>query len=190
MATLRSYGGALEFIGGLSAGVAALITSFGDSNAAYVTEYLQPVSVSGGAQEGYLELRRLIAGTERVTHELRYHAVRQHSKSIANSATAVMTVTLPAGAGVAVECTAWGFESGVSFFVAQSDITAANNSGTLSTPVVANATKSPAGSGAVFTAAASGGSNLEIRFAHGSATPATIKFVFVVKGEFTNFTLN
>jgi hypothetical protein len=190
MDTLRTYGGALEYIREMTAGTPVTLARASNAQVnGLVSQAVHPVNVGGGTQDAYWTLSRFVAGSERLTHELRYHAVRQHSKSVANTATSVFTVAIPSSAGVSVECTAWGVETGVSAFAHSCDITAANNGGTVTTPVVGNVNESPAGSGAVFTAVASGG-NLEIRFAHGSATATSITFLFVVRGAFTNLTLN
>lgn len=184
LSPLTNYGGELRNTYPLTLDTAQNIVTIADNNATYAKQQIYPANVTGGAQDGYWQWKRLVAGTERLTHEFKWHAIRHHTRTdIANSASTVLTITIPTGGGVAVRAVAWGTE-GAAKAVCLYDIAAVNDGGTVSTPVIGNSMESPA-TGMVFTAAASS-NTLLIKFEHGNASASTVKFAFEILGEFSN----
>jgi hypothetical protein len=184
MATLRSYGGRYEYVGAYSADTAEVVEDIGDNTVArYVSREMYPVDPIGGQQDGYYRWKRRVAGTEVLTHEYRWHAIRHHTRTnINNAASTVLTVTLPTGGGVCVRAMAWGVEAAIKA-TCMYDFVAINDGGTVQTPVRGNGLESPT-TGMVFTGAVSG-ANFLIQFEHGSATPSTVNFVFEILGQFS-----
>jgi hypothetical protein len=186
-AVLVSYGGARILTSTLSNGSLKTAEGYGDQNATYVTEALYPVNVAGGAQDGYMVRKRLIAGTEYLTHEQRDHFEFHHTKSIANSATTVLTIPIPSDTAIYVDCFVYGNDgAGTAYGVSQLAVSK-NDSGTV-TVSTQTAVKEAAGYTGAFTFSPSA-TNLLVQFATANATPSTCNFLFRIRGPIVGYTL-
>lgn len=186
MDTVRSYGGALQFLTALTAGTPILTSLHGDSNqGAYVSEYLVPDNVTGGNQGGHKLWKRRISGTEYTSHDFGEHAFL--AKTIATSATTAQTVwTIPVATndGLRLSVHAHGLQSGNQAFSNYREAVVVNNAGTVT--VTQQAQQTAGDAGAISFVAS--GTNVIVTWTPTTANASNPKFNLDVRGAWTSYT--
>jgi hypothetical protein len=192
---VSGYEGALSLYGGghvyrdLAPAAGSLmnpVVTWEDANAFYAQIGLMVNNVTGGAQDGYLQFKRIIAGSLTITHELGEHMLLHTSKSCNNVATTVMTVPIAAYQGGRVKITANGTEPGNVAFAHTRECVVANNGGTL---VLASGNELRTVATSVITFVASG-TNLLIQYNYTSTTASSVDFVVEIEGKIFGYTKN
>jgi len=86
----------------LTVGTPAKLSLAGNSNVSdFASEYLYPVSTTGGAQDGYRLWKRRNAGVDITDHNWQQHAFIQKAISTAStSAVTLFTIPVPNGSGL------------------------------------------------------------------------------------------
>lgn len=117
VASLRTYGGAIEFKSALVADTPKLIGTYGNSDADFASDYLIPTNVTGGSQTGYRERRRMIGGAEFVFSDEGQWAVIKKTVNVATTSQ-VTLASLPVAPtkGATIEVTVRGFQPGDGWF--------------------------------------------------------------------------
>jgi hypothetical protein len=134
MASLRTYGGALEMQAPLVQDVPYEIVRMGDNNAYYARDFLVPTDTFGGQQAGYRvwESRRG-TGTFAVDHDFRDDALIRKDIGVASTATLTLfTIPVPPYDGLTLEANVSGMQAGDGVYANSRRCVVCNNAGTLS----------------------------------------------------------
>jgi hypothetical protein len=158
-----------------------------DANAAYGRLVYIANNVTGGAQDGHLRMYRQNTGADVLQAEFRRYIRVEHSLSVANSATTVLTIPIPTNKGIRVKAHAEGIQTGAGTFSCRRDCVAINNTGTVTATSETEVEITAGGAAPAFTFTPST-ANLLVQFNHGSATPSTINFVIEIDGPVASYT--
>jgi hypothetical protein len=133
MATLRSYGGAFQYIKeGMLANTAYNTALYQDRNAVYLEDYIYPTDVSGGAQAAYRYWRRNTGGSMLVDHNWRQHAfVEKEISTATTSAVTIFTIPVTNGLGLRLSAHACGIQAGDDYYSNYRECVVVNKAGTL-----------------------------------------------------------
>lgn len=137
-ASLRTYGGALEFIAPLVAATPVDIGRYGDNASVMLRDVLMPDNVTGGEQASGRITYRRVGGAEIMAADGRFHG--RPKKNFPTSATGQVTlwrVPVINGAGVKLRVTIWGTQSGDGLYLNYRECVVLNNGGTLSKSALA-----------------------------------------------------
>lgn len=185
MDTLRSYGGAVEFISPLVAATPVTISQHGDSNVGtYLSEELYPDNVTGGSQGGHRRWRRNIGGANFIDHDWGEHGFL--SKSITTTATSAATVwTIPvqANEGLRMSVHAHGVQTGDIAFSNYRECVVSNNAGTLAITQQAQQTSGNPGALSFNVS----GTNVLVTWTPTNANSTTPKFNLEIRGPWTSY---
>jgi hypothetical protein len=162
--------------------------AYNDENAYYAFIRARANNVTGGAQDGHLEISRRIAGTEVLQMELRNYLRIEHSVSIANVATTVLTIPIATNKGIRVTAHAEGIQTGAGAFSCYRDAVVVNGAGTVTVTQGTETEIAAGGAAPAFTYTVST-TNILVQFNHASATPTTINFVITIDGPVNSYTL-
>jgi hypothetical protein len=144
-------------------------------------------NVIGGTQDGNLEVKRFIAGTQLNQFEWRNQFKIETSKSIGNVATTFLTIPIGSGLGAKVRVVAQGIQPAAGWFCVERSAVVVDDTGTLTITSATALTAATGGSTPVITFTASA-ANLLVQFNHGSATPSPISFIVEIDGYVTTYT--
>ena len=185
MASVRSYGGAFEWNADLTVGVPAQLMFAGNKNVAdFVSEFLYPVNVVGGTQDGYRLWKRRNTGVDIIDHNWQQHAFLQKPIITASTATApVFIVPIPSGTGLRLSAHANGTQIGDGAFSIYRDCVVTNNAGTLT---ITQGTQQTAGANCVISFNASG-SNLLVDWTPSTANASTNQMNLEIRGPWTSY---
>lgn len=184
MATLRSYGGALEWIRQMTADSAVRTAVWRDKDADYIEDYIYPANVTGGSQSAYRYWQRRINGTMLVDHNWRQHAFVEKAISTSSiSATTIFTIPVPNGQGLRLSAHANGLQAGDNWYSSTRDCVVMNAVGTLTITQGAQLT---AGSTGAITFTASG-SNVLVQWTPTTANASTGTMNLEIRGPFTSW---
>jgi hypothetical protein len=133
MATLRSYGGALQYINEqLTANTPYKVAGWQDRNAVYLEDYIYPTNTAGGAQAAYRYWTRNVGGAMTVDHNWRQHAfVEKAISTSSTSATTIFTIPVPNGQGLRLSAHACGIQTGDDYYSNYRECVVVNKAGTL-----------------------------------------------------------
>jgi hypothetical protein len=137
MGSLRSYGGAFDFIGQLAADVPVNVASYSDANATYARDVLVPDNVTGGSQGGGRVWYRRIGGTEVQEADWRFRASPVKAVAVAaTSAQTLFSIPIVNGGGVKVRATIWGVQVAAGSYTNYRECLVLNEGGSLTTNVL------------------------------------------------------
>jgi hypothetical protein len=185
MASVRSYGGAFEWNADLTVGVPAQLMFAGNKNIAnFVSEFLYPVNVGGGTQDGYRLWKRLNTGVDIIDHNWQQHAFLQKPIITTSIATVpVFIIPIPNGTGLRLSAHANGTQVGDGPFSLYRDCVVINNAGTLT---ITQGTQQTAGAACVISFNASG-SNLLVDWTPSTANASTNQMNLEIRGPWTSY---
>lgn len=185
MASMRSYGGAFEWNANLTAGVAARLSYAGNSNVSdFVSEYLYPVSITGGAQDGYRLWKRRNAGVDITDHNWQQHAFIQKAISTAaTSAVTLFTIPVPNGSGLRLSAHAAGTQAGNTSYSNSRNCNVMNAGGTLT---IVQDTQVTAGDSGAISFVASGASVL-VQWTPTTVNASTGSMTLEIRGPWTSY---
>ena len=185
MASVRSYGGAFEWNAALTAGVPARLMFAGNTNVSdFVSEYLYPVSITGGSQDGYRLWRRRNTGVDIVDHNWQQHAFVQKAISTsATSAVTIFTVPVPNGTGLKLSAHAAGTQIGDNVYSNSRGCNVMNQGGTLT---IVQDTQVSCGSLGAISFVASGSSVL-IQWTPTTVNASTGTMNLEIRGPWTSY---
>jgi hypothetical protein len=184
MASVRSYGGAFEWNADLTVGVPAQLMLAGNKNVSnFVSEFLYPVNVSGGTQDGYRLWKRRNTGVDIVDHDWQQHAFVQKAISTSvTSAVTIFTIPVPSG-GLKVSAHAQGIQAGDGAYSIARDCVVSNNAGTLT---VLQNTQLTAGAANAISFTASG-TNLLVQITPTTVNASTGNMNLEIRGPWTSY---
>lgn len=185
LASVRSYGGAFEWNAALTVGVPARLSFAGNTNVAdFVSEYLYPVSITGGAQDGYRLWKRRNAGVDITDHNWQQHAYIQKTISTSStSAATIFTIPIPNGSGLRISAHANGTQIGNGTYSNSRACNVANNGATLVITSEAQVTANDPGA-ISFVAS---GQNLLVQWTPTTANASTGIMNLEIRGPWTSY---
>jgi hypothetical protein len=184
MASVRSYGGAFEWNADLTVGVPAQLMLAGNKNVSnFVSEFLYPVNVGGGTQDGYRLWKRRNTGVDIVDHDWQQNAFIQKAISTnVTSAVTIFTIPVPSG-GLKVSAHAQGIQAGDGAYSIARDCVVSNNAGTLT---VLQNTQLTAGAANAISFTASG-TNLLVQITPTTVNASTGNMNLEIRGPWTSY---
>jgi len=185
MAPVRSYGGAFEWNADLTVGVPAQLMFAGNKNVAnFVSDFLYPVNVGGGSQDGYRLWKRRNTGVDIIDHNWQQHAFIQKEISTASTAAATLfTVPIPNNSGLRLSAHAAGNQAGSTPYSNSRNCNVMNNGGTLT---IVQETQVTAGDTGAITFVASGSSVL-VQWTPTTANASTGSMTLEIRGPWTSY---
>jgi hypothetical protein len=185
MASMRSYGGAFEWNADLTVGVPAKLSLAGNKNVSdFVSEYLYPVSITGGAQDGYRLWKRRNAGVDITDHNWQQHAYIQKAISTSStSAVTLFTIPVPNGSGLRLSAHAAGTQAGNTSYSNSRNCNVMNAGGTLT---IVQDTQVTAGDSGAISFVASGSSVL-VRWTPTTVNASTGSMTLEIRGPWTSY---
>lgn len=185
MASLRSYGGAFEWNADLTVDVPARLSFAGNKNVAdFVSEYLYPVNITGGSQDGYRLWKRRNAGVDITDHNWQQHAFIQKAISTSStSAVTLLTIPVPSGSGLRLSAHAAGTQAGNTSYSNSRNCNVMNASGTLT---IVQDTQVTAGDAGAISFVASGASVL-VRWTPTTVNASTGSMTLEIRGPWTSY---
>jgi hypothetical protein len=185
MASVRSYGGAFEWNADLTVGVPAQLMLAGNKNIAnFVSEFLYPVNVGGGTQDGYRLWKRLNTGVDIIDHNWQQHAFIQKAISTSSTAaTTLLTIPIPTGSGLRLSAHAAGTQSGNIPYSNSRNCNVMNNGGTLT---IVQETQVTAGDTGAITFVASG-ANVLVQWTPTTVNASTGTMNLEIRGPWTSY---
>jgi hypothetical protein len=185
MATVRSYGGAFEWNAALTVNVPAKLSFAGNTNVSdFVSEYLYPVNIGGGAQDGYRLWKRRNTGVDITDHNWQQHAYIQTAISTASmSAVTLFTVPIPNGSGLRLSAHAAGNQIGNTSYSNSRNCNVMNASGTL---MIVQDTQVTAGDAGAISFVASGASVL-VQWTPTTVNASTGSMTLEIRGPWTSY---
>ena len=185
MASLRSYGGAFEWNAALTVNVPAKLSFAGNTNVSdFVSEYLYPVNIGGGAQDGYRLWKRRNTGVDITDHNWQQHAYIQTAISTASmSAVTLFTVPIPNGSGLRLSAHAAGTQAGNTSYSNSRNCNVMNASGTLT---IVQDTQVTAGDAGAISFVASGASVL-VQWTPTTVNASTGSMTLEIRGPWTSY---
>jgi hypothetical protein len=185
MASMRSYGGAFEWNADLTVGVPAKLSLAGNKNVSdFVSEYLYPVSITGGAQDGYRLWKRRNTGVDITDHNWQQHAYIQKAISTAaTSAVTIFTIPVPSGSGLRLLAHAAGSQAGNTSYSNSRNCNVMNASGTLT---IVQDTQVTAGDAGAISFVASGASVL-VQWTPTTVNASTGSMTLEIRGPWTSY---
>jgi len=185
MASMRSYGGAFEWNADLTVGVPAKLSLAGNKNVSdFVSEYLYPVSITGGAQDGYRLWKRRNAGVDITDHNWQQHAYIQKAISTSStSAVTLFTIPVPNGSGLRLSAHAAGTQVGNTSYSNSRNCNVMNAGGTLT---IVQDTQVTAGDAGAISFVASGASVL-VQWTPTTVNASTGSMTLEIRGPWTSY---
>lgn len=185
MATLRSYGGPLQWINeGLAANTAYKVAGWQDRNAVYLEDYIYPTSITGGAQAAYRYWQRNVGGVMVVDHNFRQHAFIEKPISTAStSATTIFTIPVPNGQGLRLSAHANGIQTGDTYYSNTRDCVVMNAGGALT---ITQGTQLTAGAACTISFTASG-QNVLVQWTPTTTNASTGNMNLEIRGPWTSW---
>jgi hypothetical protein len=185
MASVRSYGGAFEWNADLTVGVPAQLMLAGNKNIVnFVSEFLFPVNVGGGTQDGYRLWKRLNTGVDIVDHNWQQHAYIQKAISTSSTAAAtIFTIPIPNGSGLRLSAHAAGTQIGNTSYSNSRNCNVMNASGTLT---IVQDTQVTAGDPGAISFVASGASVL-VQWTPTTVNASTGTMNLEIRGPWTSY---
>lgn len=162
--------------------------AYNDKNAYYSFIRTRANNVTGGNQDGHIEISRIIDGTEILQMKMRNFLRVEHSVSIANVAATVLTIPIASNKGIRVTAHAEGIQTGAGAFSCYRDAVVVNGAGVVTVTQGTEIEIAAGGAAPAFTYTVST-TNILVQFNHASATPTTINFVITVDGPVNSYTL-
>jgi len=185
LASMRSYGGAFEWQAALTVDVPARLSFAGNANVAdFVSEYLYPVNITGGSQNGYRLWKRRNAGVDITDHNWQQHAFIQKAISTAaTSAVTLFTIPIPNGSGLRLSAHAAGTQVGNGVYSNSRNCNVANSGGTLT---IVQDTQVTAGDTGAISFVASG-SDVLVRWTPTTVNASTGSMTLEIRGPWTSY---
>ena len=185
LATVRSYGGAFEWNADLTVGVPAKLSFSGNKNVSdFVSEYLYPVNITGGAQDGYRLWKRRNTGVDITDHNWQQHAYIQKAISTAaTSAVTLFTIPIPNGSGLRLSAHAAGTQAGNTSYSNSRNCNVMNSGGTLT---IVQDTQVTAGDSGAISFVASGASVL-VQWTPTTVNASTGSMTLEIRGPWTSY---
>jgi hypothetical protein len=185
MASMRSYGGAFDWIRALSAGTPIKVANYADFNVGYIADYIYPENVVGGTQSAYRYWERRINGSLFVDHNWRQHAFVEKAISTASTAAAtIFTIPVPNGFGLRLSVHATGIQTGDDWYSNYRECVVVNKAGTLA--VTAQAQQTVGASCAIsFTIS---GQDILVQWTPTTANASAGTMNLEIRGPWTSYT--
>lgn len=183
-ASLRSYGGKLEFLATLVADTPKLTGTAGNANLpSYVSDYVVGTNLSGGTQEGHRQWRRYVAGAEVVDHDWDQHSVVKKTIVVATtSLVTLMTVPIAGGDGFTIEVVARGFTPGDGWWCVTRRAVVINNGVVVITQQAQETAGIP-----VQISFDDSGNNVRVRFLNSTANSTNVYLTTRILGDYAGF---
>ena len=186
MAPVRSYGGRFQFLSELlSANTAVSILSAGNQNyGGYISDYLVPTNLTGGAQTGHRLWKRVSEGTEYVDHDWQQHAfIKKSISTSSTSAATIFTIPVTNGQGLRLSAHAVGTQIGDSPYSNYRDCVVMNSGGTLT---ITQGTQQTAGASCTISFVASG-SNVLVQWTPSTTNASLGTMNLEIRGPWTSY---
>lgn len=185
MASVRSYGGAFEWNADLTINVPAQLMFAGNKNVSnFVSEFLYPVNVTGGSQDGYRLWKRLNTGVNIIDHNWQQHAFIQKAILTASTAaTTLLTVPIPNGSGLRLSAHAAGTQAGNIPYSNSRNCNVMNNAGALT---IVQETQVTAGDTGAIDFVASG-ANVLVQWTPTTVNASTGSMTLEIRGPWTSY---